>query len=83
LRAEDFQSWDRFRPGLSNRFGASAKVPPSDNTLAVMPVSAISVVAGARNHLHANQSIAFRLEIQAESKPFRPRSVPAIVGASQ
>jgi len=41
-------------------------VPSSDNTLAVIPVSAISVVAGARNHLQANyRSVAFSFEIKA------------------
>jgi hypothetical protein len=38
-------------------------VPSPDNTLAVIPVSAISVVAGARNHLPANRPLEFRVEI--------------------
>jgi hypothetical protein len=37
-----------------------------DNTLAVAPLNAISVVAGARNHLQANyRSVTFSFEIQA------------------
>jgi hypothetical protein len=40
----------------------------SDNTFAVIPAygvwSAISVVAGARNHLQANRSLEFRFEIR-------------------
>ena len=39
----EFQSWVQY-------FGASAHVPSPYDTLSLIPVSAISVVAGARNH---------------------------------
>jgi hypothetical protein len=42
-RAEDFQSRVR-------SVGPSAHMSSPDNTLAVIPIDAISVVAGARNH---------------------------------
>jgi hypothetical protein len=35
-----------------------------DNTLAVAPLNAISVVAGARNHLQADRSLGFCFEIR-------------------
>jgi len=42
------------------------KIGARDHARAVIPVSAISVVAGARNHLQANyRSVAFSFEIQA------------------
>jgi hypothetical protein len=39
------------------------KIGARDHARAVIPVSAISVVAGARNHLQANKSLAFRFEV--------------------
>ena len=39
------------------------KIGGGDHARAVIPVSAISVVAGARNHLQANRSVEFRFEI--------------------
>ncbi len=44
---QDFQSWVRARTGLSrNCSQCLSNVPVSDSTLAVNPVSAISIVAG-------------------------------------
>ena len=37
--------------------------PLPDNTLAVILVGAISIVAGARNHLQADRPLEFRFEI--------------------
>jgi hypothetical protein len=39
------------------------KIGGRDHARAVIPVSAISVVAGARNHLQANRSLGFCFEI--------------------
>jgi len=39
------------------------KIGARDHARAVIPVSAISVVAGARNHLQANRALAFRFEV--------------------
>jgi len=39
------------------------KIGGRDHARAVIPVSAISVVAGARNHLQANRPVEFRFEI--------------------
>ena len=39
------------------------KIGGSDHARAVILVSAISVVAGARNHLPANRSLGFCFEI--------------------
>ena len=39
------------------------KIGGRDHATAVIPVSAISVVAGARNHLQANRSLGFCFEI--------------------
>ena len=40
------------------------KIGARDHARAVIPVSAISVVAGARNHLPANRPLEFRFEIR-------------------
>jgi hypothetical protein len=39
------------------------KIGAGDRARTVIPVSAISVVAGARNHLQANRSLGFCFEI--------------------
>ena len=39
------------------------KIGGRDHARAVIPVSAISVVAGARNHLQVKRSVEFRFEI--------------------